>query len=89
MQHAGMAGGSPSVILVGGVVVWLAGHAHLSCLDLRQWITIGVDIHSFPSVIKQALLHLHRECTALGGMRPQSKLAVCSSCVAEAACCLL
>jgi hypothetical protein len=33
--------------LVGGVVVWLAGHAHLSCLDLRQWITIGVDILSF------------------------------------------
>jgi hypothetical protein len=33
--------------LVGGVAVWLAGHAHLSCLDLRQWITIGVDIHSF------------------------------------------
>jgi hypothetical protein len=32
---------------VGGVVVWLAGHAHLSCLNLRQWITIGVDIHSF------------------------------------------
>jgi hypothetical protein len=25
--------------VVGGVVVWLAGHAHLSCLDLRQWIT--------------------------------------------------
>jgi hypothetical protein len=33
--------------LVGGVVVWLAAHAHLSCLNLRQWITIGVDIHSF------------------------------------------
>jgi hypothetical protein len=33
--------------LVGGVVVWLAGHAHLSCINLRQWITIGVDIHSF------------------------------------------
>jgi hypothetical protein len=33
--------------LVGGVVVWLAGHAHLSCLNLRQWITIGVDMHSF------------------------------------------
>jgi hypothetical protein len=32
--------------LVGGVVVWLAGHAHLSCLNLRQWITIGVDIRS-------------------------------------------
>jgi hypothetical protein len=32
---------------VGGVVVWLAGHAHLSCLNLRQWIAIGVDIHSF------------------------------------------
>jgi hypothetical protein len=32
---------------VGGVVVWLAGHAHLSCLNLRQWITIGVDIQSF------------------------------------------
>jgi hypothetical protein len=28
-------------------VLWLAGHAHLSCLHLRQWITIGVDIHSF------------------------------------------
>jgi hypothetical protein len=34
-------------LLVGGVVVWLAGHAHLSCLNLRQWITIGVDVHSF------------------------------------------
>jgi hypothetical protein len=22
-------------------------HTHLSCLTLRQWITIGVDIHSF------------------------------------------
>jgi hypothetical protein len=28
-------------------VVWLAGHAHLSCLYLRQWITIGVNIHSY------------------------------------------
>jgi hypothetical protein len=36
-----------AVALVGGVVVWLAGHAHLFCLYLRQWITIGVDIHSF------------------------------------------
>jgi hypothetical protein len=42
---------------VGGVVVWLAGHAHLSCLNLRQWITIGVDIHSFP-------------WTVLWGLRP-------------------
>jgi hypothetical protein len=33
--------------LVGGVVVWLTGIAHLSCLNLRQWITIGVDIYSF------------------------------------------
>jgi hypothetical protein len=33
--------------LVGGVFAWLAGHARLSCLDLRQWITIGVDNPSF------------------------------------------
>jgi hypothetical protein len=33
--------------LVRGVVVWLAGHAHLSCLISRQWITIGIDIHLF------------------------------------------
>jgi hypothetical protein len=32
--------------LVGGVAVWLAGHAYLSWLGLRQWITMGVDIHS-------------------------------------------
>jgi hypothetical protein len=39
------------VVLVGGVVVWLAGHPHLSCLNLRQWIITGVDMHSFiPSV---------------------------------------
>jgi hypothetical protein len=38
---------SVHVPLGGGVVVWLAGHAHLSCLNLRQWVTIGVDIHSF------------------------------------------
>jgi hypothetical protein len=33
--------------VVGGAVVWLAGHAHLSCLDLRQRISIGVGVHSF------------------------------------------
>jgi hypothetical protein len=38
---------TPDLLLVGGVVVWLAGHAHLSCLNIRQWITIGVDIYSF------------------------------------------
>jgi hypothetical protein len=37
----------PGARLVGGVVGWLAGHAHLSRLNLRQWITIGVDVHSF------------------------------------------
>jgi hypothetical protein len=30
--------------LVGGVVVRLAGRAHLSCPNLRQWIAIDVDI---------------------------------------------
>jgi hypothetical protein len=45
---------------VGGVVVWLAGHAHLSCLNLRQWITIGVDIHSFiHSFIQQNTVCIH------------------------------
>jgi hypothetical protein len=41
-------------LLVGGVVVWLAGHAHLSCLNLRQWTAIGADIHSFIHLWDQA-----------------------------------
>jgi hypothetical protein len=39
---------------VGGVVVLLAGRTHLSCLNMRHWITIGVDIQSF---ILEVLLH--------------------------------
>jgi hypothetical protein len=31
---------------VEGVVVRLAGHAHLSCLDPHRWIAVGVDMHS-------------------------------------------
>jgi hypothetical protein len=34
-------------LLVGGVVAWLAGQAHLSCIELRRWITIGTDIQLF------------------------------------------
>jgi hypothetical protein len=38
-------------VLVGGVVVCLAGHAHLSRLNLCQWSIIGVDIHSVNGVV--------------------------------------
>jgi hypothetical protein len=43
--------------LVGGVVAWLAGHAHLSCLSLRQWSTIGVDIHTFIHPFIHSFIH--------------------------------
>jgi hypothetical protein len=46
--------------LVGGMVVWLAEHAHLSCLDLRQCITIGVDIYScIHAVVNGASQYAH------------------------------
>jgi hypothetical protein len=82
---------------VGGVVVWLAGHAHLSCLNLRQWITIGVDIHSFIHVhlwdcsrlvlglrqVLPLLLHLVFFCKGSGAPGGWLQVAVrnCSFCV--------
>jgi hypothetical protein len=35
-----------SLVLLGGVEVWLAGPARLSCLNLHQWIAMGMGIDS-------------------------------------------
>jgi hypothetical protein len=60
-------------------VVWLAGHAHLSCLDVRQRITVGVDTHSFsptpplsPAALPVRLLHSPVKCSQqlLGRLPP-------------------
>jgi hypothetical protein len=40
-QHTVLQVGS-SHQLVGGLVVWLAGHAHLFCLNLKQCITKSI-----------------------------------------------
>jgi hypothetical protein len=58
--------------LTGGMGFWLAGHAHLSCLNLRQWIAIGVDIQSFNHVMGEGSACSHgmvlvRLCHSLVG----------------------
>jgi hypothetical protein len=54
---AAAAGVEKEEALVGGVVVWLARHAPLSCRNLRQWITLGVDIHSVIHSLIHSLMH--------------------------------
>jgi hypothetical protein len=55
---------------VGGVVVWLAGLTHLSCLDLRHWIALGADIYI--SIIRYDRAEAPRFVTWTTDMHPDT-----------------